>query len=260
MAIYSCEIKGSAASLDAYFNEYCLYSSAGASHSYSSNLRAWMEKENLFRIKISSSAKAKPGDPVQFTVGATVAEGGQRRTLAQMSFPGGIAAPDRATLPFDTLGKSLASGHSLQFTCAEPSAIVDKPWKANRQLIADSRDIYQLYAKIQQLFLEGNGEQIMALSQARITFGAKLYEVKRSDYEKEVQDDLFSTLASHPRWKTVQRPERELTVHEFLPGKVVRVLDLHGNSPLRTVADKDGVQFGYDIILAMTGEGLTWIM
>jgi len=260
MSIYSCEIKGSGAALDAYFNVYHLYSSTGGNHSYSTNLRAWMEKENLFCITVSPSAKVKQGDPVQFTVLATVTKGGQRQPLVQMSFPVGIAAPDVATLPFNTLGKSLAIGQNLHFTCDETGAILDKPWKSDRCFITDPRDIYELYATIQGCFLAGDIAQIMELSRARITFGAKLYDKNRADYEQQVHDDLSSTFADRPHWKQIQQPAQDLTVHEFLPGKVVRVLDLHGNPPLRTVADKDGMQFGYDVILAMTDEGLVWIM
>jgi hypothetical protein len=260
MPAYECEIKGTAAALDAYLNEYHMYSSTGASHCYSTNIRAWMEKENLFRIKISASDKAVPGDPVQFSVLAVVSEGDRCRTLAQMSFPGGIAAPDIAVLPFDTLGKSLAAGNNLSFVCDEAGAILEKPWKADRRLISNPRDIYDLYATIQRNFVESNVAGIMGLSRARITFCAKLFDDNRADYERQVRDNLSRAFAKQPHWKTIQQPERELTVHEFLPGKVVRVLDLNGNPPLRTVADENGVQFGYDIILAMTAEGLTWIM
>ena len=100
----------------------------------------------------------------------------------------------------------------------------------------------------------------MALSRSRIAFCAKIVDKRPSDYEKEVRANLTSTFAKQPNWKIIQHPDQELTVHEYLPNKVVRVLDLYGNPPLRTVADKDGIQFGYDIILAMTAEGLTWIM
>jgi len=260
MPLYTCEIKGSGAALDAYLNEYHLYSSLGAAHNYSANLRAWMEKANSFRIKVHASAKARAGEPVQFTVLATAAEHGQRRTLCEMGFPGGVAAPDAATLPFDTLGRHLASGQNLEFACEDSQFILEKPWQTDGRLIKDAREIYQLYAEIQSAFLVGDIAKIMALSDDRITFGAKLYDKKRADFERQVLNDLNSTLAGRPNWKLVQQPERELTVHEFLPGKVVRVLDLHGNPPLRTVADKDGFQFGYDVILAQTAGGLVWIM
>lgn len=260
MRIYSCEIKCSAAALDAYLNEYHLYASCGASHSYTTNIRAWMEKENLFRVKITSSAKAKEGDPVQFSVLATVSEGDQRRNLVEMSFPAGITAPNVATLPFDTLGKGLAAGNNLAFACDDTQAVIEKPWKTNQRLITNPRDIYDLYAEIQKNFVEGDVAQLMTLSAARITFGAKLYDMRREAYEKLVRDDLDATLGKRPNWKTIQQPDQELTVHEFLPGKVMRVLDLKGNPPLRTIADQKGRQFGYDIILAMTAGGLVWIM
>jgi hypothetical protein len=259
MTFYSCEIKGSGATLDAYLNEYHLYSSGGASHGYSSNIRAWMEKENLIRVKVGPSDKAKPGESVQFSVLASVMEGGRQRILAQMSFPRGIAAPTATSIPFDTLGKRLAVGNNLNFTC-DPQVVVEKPWRTTDRFITNPPDIYELYAKIQQNFLEGNVDGIMALSSARIAFGAKLYDQKPEDYEQDIRADLTSTFADHPTWKVVKQPERNLTVHEFLPNKVVRILDLNGDPPLRTVADKDGIQSGYDIIIAITAEGLVWIM
>jgi hypothetical protein len=137
---------------------------------------------------------------------------------------------------------------------------VEKPWKTDGRLISNPGDIYELYAAIQKNFVEGNVDRIMALSRARIAFCAKIYDKSPDDYEREIRANLTSTFAGHPNWKIIQQPERELTVHEFLPNKVVRVLDLHGNPPLRTMADKDGIQLGYDIILAMTAGELTWIM
>ena len=260
MRIYSCEVKCVAAALDAFVNEYLIYSSPGASHSYSTNIRAWMEMENRLRIKVSASTKAKEGDNVQFDALAAVVENQQRRLLAGMSFPAGIAPPDVATIPFDTLGKNLAAGQSLSFTSLDPADVVVKPWNETDQRIKTPQEIYQLYAYIQKQFVDGNVEEIMRLSKARIVFGAKLYEQTEESYENAVRKDLVSTLASKPQWKTIQDPDRQLTIHEFLEGKVVRVLDLKGNPPLRTVADHKGFQFGYDIILAMTAKGLVWIM
>jgi hypothetical protein len=117
-----------------------------------------------------------------------------------------------------------------------------------------------LYEEIQRQFVDGNVDKIMELSRRRITFGAILYNMSRDEYEKQVHQDLAETLAEKPRWKTVQDPDQELTVHEFLPGRVMRVLDLRGNPPLRVQAGADGMQVGYDVILAMTHEGLVWIM
>ena len=260
MPTYNCEMKGSGATLDAYLNEYHLYSNGGASHSYSANIRAWMDKANTFRIKIATSAKAKEGDTAQFSVFASVTEAGSHRTVAQMSFPGGVDSPGAGALPFDTFGKRLAAGNNLDFICDDPVAIVEKPWKADQRLIVNPRAIYELYAEIQKNFVERNVARIMDFSRARIAFCAKLYDKRPDDYESNVRANLTSTFAGRPNWKIIQQPDQELTVHEFLPNKVVRVLDLHGNPPLRTVADKDGIQFGYDIILAMTAGGLVWIM
>jgi len=260
MKIYSCEIKGSAAALDAYFNEYHLYASAGASHSYATSLKPWMEKENLFRIVVTPSGKARAGDAVRFSVAATLTEGSQRRSLVKMQFPEGVAPPHAPSLPFDTMGKNLATGNNLSFVCDDPGDVVAKPWKATPRTIDDPRQAYQLYGQIQALFVAGDIEQIMAISRARISFGARLHGLARADYEKEILNDLKQTLAGHPQWRTVSDPERELTVHEFMPRKVVRMLNLRGFGALRTAPDKDGIQFGYDVILAMTPEGLVWIM
>jgi hypothetical protein len=260
MKIYSCEIRGQAASLDAYLNEYHIYSSDGASHGYSTSLLPWMERQNVFRIQVAASAKAKEGAPVKFSVAATVEEDSRSQTLVRMSFPEGIAPPDVASLPFDTSDKHLTAGHNLGFVCEDERDIVEKPWKTTPKTITEPGEIFRLYAEIQRLFIEGNVDQLMGLSRARISFGAKLCGQSRVDYEKDVHDDLRSTLAGRPQWRSVQNPDRELTVHEFLPSKVVRVLNLQGNPPLRTVPDADGIRFGYDVILAMTSGGLVWIM
>lgn len=259
MSLYTCEIKGSGAALDAHLNEYHIYSSRGAGHNYTTNMRAWMGQKNELRIKVHQSAKAYKDQSVQFTVLATIAESRHRRTLCNMSFPAGIVDPTTLALPFDTYGKPLSIGQSLRFTCDDANFILEKPWKDGRP-IKNPTDIYTLYAEIQNCFVEGDVDKIMKLSTARITYCAMLYEFTRPDFERKVLNDLSSTLASQPRWKVVRQPERDLTIHEFLPGKVVRVLDLFGNPPLRTLPDKDGVQFGYDIIIASTAEGLVWIM
>ncbi len=260
MPIYSCQITANAAALDVYLNGYHLYSSLGANHSYSTNLRAWMEEVNLFRFKLSPSTRATEGEPIQFALEANAVEGTSTQNLASMSFPLGVAAPDIASVPFDSLGKALKDRHSLAFACPDIRAIVEKPWNATDKLLINAREIYELYGEIQSAFVDGNLSSLMALSQARITFGAKLNDQRRSEFESRVQRNLESTIARRPRWKTTADPARELTVHEFFPGKVMRVLDLHGNPPLRTVADANGVQTGYDIILGMTKEGLSWVM
>jgi len=261
MALYTCEIKGSGAALDAYLNEYHIYSDAGASHSYSTVIRAWMEKENLLRLVLTRSVKAGQNDVVQFKAMAEVIESsGRSQKLVQMAFPGGVAPPSKTTLPFDTIGKRLLDGNNLQFNCADPAAIVPKPWNLTSRTIADPAEIYKLYGQIQKNFVDGNVDGILALSRARIAFCAKIYDQTPEQFERTVREDLVETFADRPVWKVVQQPERQLTVHEILSEKVVRVLDFNGRPPLRTVPDNDGIQMGYDIILAMTSDGLAWIL
>jgi len=259
MIIYSCEITGSGVALDAYLNDVHLYSSSGANHSFSTSLRPWMEEKNLFRIKISKSLEAEKDAPVQFKVLATATDGASSRTLASMRFPAGIVSPIPPVPPFDTLGKTLAEGHSLDFVC-DRAEIIGKPWKAERRPIPSPASVYDLFARIQQYFIEGNVEQIMNISQERISFASKFTGMKREDFEMMVRNDLVSTLAKKPEWKIIKQPERELTLYEYVPNKLVRVSDLRGNTPLRTVAAKDRSYFGYEINVAMTPIGLVWIM
>ena len=258
--LYTCNVLGSGCALDVHLNEYHIYSSDSANHSYSANVRAWLERENIFHVRASAPLRVKQDSPVLFSVTATESGPIRSRLLAQMQFPEGVSGEDTSALPFATLGKSLTEGNNLAFLCTEPGAILEKPWKESDRLITNPADVYGLFEAIQSGFLEGNVARLMTLSRQRIDFCAKLQDVPRDAFEQQVREDLTATLAEKPVWKAVQHPGRELTVHEILPGKVMRFLDLRGHPPLRTMPDGDGIQFGYDIIVAMTKEGIAWIM
>jgi len=245
--------------MDAYVNEYHLYSSPSASHNYSTNVRAWMETENRVRVKIQRSEAARPGDPVQFSVLVAATENGQRTRLAEMSFPSGIAPPDVASISFDTRGKALAAGNSLAFSCP-PEDVVSKPWRATDAKIASLSEIYSLYMEIQKAVVNNNVDRFMELSRDRIAFTAEFTGQPRSGLEAKTRRVFTAPPSGGARWKTLQNPDRELMVHEILLGKVVRILDLYGNPPLRTVADADGFQFGYDVVMAVTAGGLRWMI
>jgi hypothetical protein len=263
MKTYQCAIRAQSVALDAYVNDYHIYSSYAASHGFSTNLRAWMGKyplQNVLRIQASTSGESKQGTQASFSVSVTASDGSLEQTVVQMSYPEGIAQPDEAQLPFDTSGIRLTTGHSLSFVCADDTDVVEKPWETTTKTITDPGSIFRLYAEIQRLFVEGDLDGLMTISQSRISFGAKVNGQSRPSYEKAVLDDLRDTFASRPQWRTFENPDRELTVHEFLPNKVVRVLTLEGNPPLRTVPDENGMRFGYDVVLAITDNGLVWIM
>ena len=260
MRLYKCQVKCSGAGLDVYLNEYHLYSNPGASHSYSTNMAAWMEKENLFRLAAGPAVRPGAGGAFQLSFQAVVIQNGQSSILASVELPEAALPPAFTNLPFDSSGVRLAPGNNLDFACPEPADIVLKPWNQTSRIIDDPREIYKLYAEIQANVVGGNFQRLMELATERVTFVAQLTGSARATFEQKVRRDFASAVSGGAQWKTVQDPEKELTIHEFLPGKVIRVLDQNRNPPLRTVADKDGIQFGYEVILAMTPQGLRWIM
>lgn len=260
MKIYSLQIKGHGASLNAYLNEYHLYSSPRASHSVATSLAPWLEKKNTARLVLSPSSHAQPGTPVEFSLAVACVENRERRPVIQMAFPGGVAYPDTPTLPFDSRGKTLAPGNALTFTCDDSAAVVEKPWNATPRTISSAAAVFQLFGQIQSAFLTGDIGALMNFSRARIAFGARLQQIGVPVFEQKVRRDLEATLAEKPQWIRFENLERQLTVHEFLPGKVVRLTDLEGKPALRSQPDADGIASGYDVVLAMTPGGLAWIM
>ncbi len=261
MKYYNCELVGSSVALDVYVNEYLIYSSLDSQHSFTTMLRPWMSRDNLVRIKAKHSPKVtEAGKPIVFSFEATAVEGSDTpQRLAYMEFPRGIVAPDQAVIPYDTLHKHFARGQTLSFSC-DLADLIDKPWEIPGPGITNLREVYDLYTRIQKAFVDKDIPAIMDLSRARIQFCSRLYNVNPARFEARVRRDLEQTLAEDPKWKIIRNPERELTMHEYLPKKVMRVLDLRRLYPLMTVPNEQHQQLGYDIIVALTRDGLVWIM
>lgn len=260
MIIYSLETRGSGCALRIYANGYKLYESSGTAHNFSSSLRPWMEKENVVRIIADPSGASKEGEPIQFTAVVERIEGEERKELCKLDYPNGIAETEILKLPFDTREKKYKEGHSDIFICEDEKMLLERPWLAEGVAIQSLDEVYGLFVKIRDAFHSGNVEEVMKLSTERIAFGAKLYEMPREEYTQAIRRDLVATLGAKPRWKKTGEPARQLLIHEYKEGKIMRLTDLNGNAAIVTEPDPDGSQMGYDLIFCASGKGVIWIM
>ncbi len=260
MILYSLETRGSGCALKIHLNGYKLYESSGAAHNFSSSLRPWLEKENVIRILADPSAASQAGEPIQFAAVVERVEERERKELCKLEYPGGIAEAEILTLPFDTRGKKYKEGHADAFICMDEGMLLERPWLEGDVVIRELDEVYALFVKIRDAFLAGDVEGVMKLSADRIAFGARLHEMPREEYAREIRKDLISTLASKPRWKKIGDPARQLLIHEFKEGKIMRLTDLNGNAAIVTEPDPDGSQMGYDLIFCASGKGVIWIM
>lgn len=257
MKQYIIELQAVGAAVKAHINSYLLYDSSTASHNYSTNLRPWLESDNLLRVELTASSEANQNDPITFSVKVSNSEG-EEGLVCKLDYPLGIAKSEILLLPFDTKDKKLEEGHTLDFKCAQPDLMRVIPWTEGDTI--KEADIYSLFSKIQSFFVAADVNSIMDISKERLAFCAELYEVDPEEYATDLRKDLTETFASKPEWRLISNPERQLMIHEFKENRVVRLLDLSGNGALMTRSDEDGVQTGYDLIFCASKDGLIWVM
>lgn len=272
--IYSIQVEGKFLEIEVYINEYKLYHQAKNIHNFSTLLTPWLcSGTNALRVRVVEDFFDEDQSPAD-EGNETVTESSlkvrvllleeKEVELVSFSWPEAAAlAPERVGVgnlelyPFDS---ATTQSQSLQFKLSKEFELPEKPWEKSDYIVSSPDELFLLYESIYNAFAVKDLNRLLELSRHKIEFGAHVYGITLEEFRQECIEDLKDFLSLARPLKKYNFPKEELSAHVFLEGKVFRITNLFGNTPLETIADENGFQTGYDLICGVKGNNLVWLL
>lgn len=270
--IYYLTIQGKFLGVEVFVNEYRLYNQSKDLHNEAMLLSPWLSVgQNVLRVKIYKSfareqnaSEAYSNVSLKVSISEVAEEEKQVASYVWSAHHGSHGAGQAQGVHSSP---SLIDTNDLPevqdgliFEVPSDYELPPAPWEEATVQLTSLDSAYKLFSRIYNAFLSKDLSKIIELSKHKIEYGAKVANVDFDTFNEECVQDYRAFIESGLLLKEYNSPQDELMFHMFKDGTVFRALDINGAMPLRTVPDLNSIQTGYDLVFAVKGSELVWLM